>query len=37
VADARWPDEVRVARAHFTQAKRLIADALAGGPVAAEN
>ena len=39
VADARWPnlpDEVRVAREHLTQAKRLIADALAAGPAAAD-
>jgi hypothetical protein len=39
VADARLPnlpDEVRVAREHLTQAKRLIADALAAGPSAAD-
>jgi hypothetical protein len=39
VADARLPnlpDEVRVAREHLTQAKRLIAEALAAGPAAAD-
>ena len=39
VGDARWPnlpDEVRVAREHLTQAKRLIAEALAAGPAAAD-
>ena len=30
------PDEVRVAREHLTQAKRLIAEALAAGPAAAD-
>jgi NADH/NAD ratio-sensing transcriptional regulator Rex len=39
VADARLPnlpDEVRVAREHLTQARRLIAEALSAGPAAAD-
>jgi hypothetical protein len=39
VADSRLPnlpEEVRVPREHLTQAKRLIADALAAGPAGAE-
>ena len=39
VGDTRFPNlpgEIRVAREHLTQAKRLIADALAAGPAAAD-
>jgi hypothetical protein len=38
VGDPRFPnlpEEVRVAREHVTQAKRVIADAITAGPAAA--